>query len=382
MANLRVFISSTCYDLGVIRSQLRNFISEIGFEPVMSDFSDVLFDPRTHTHISCLQEVSNCDLIILIIGSRYGGKAIPKVNDSIDLELLRGMSASPSILSDDSISITQAEVFKAIESKIPIFTFVDSGVYNDHLTYEKNKEKNIINDLEFPHVDRQDTARYIFEFINFMRHRVINNSLISFARFDDIENHLRRQWSALFQRLLHEQRIKEIEAVRIDYLSAQISDLKTAFLSSITNVDLKETAKGAIKYRAIIELFVSIEKQHPKKVKVVDLLLESHTFEEVLSIIGIASFQTTKQSTLFRSVLILKDGTYFKTRLSINSFQRFSQEFEAFKQLTSTIRQAIINAVIDNLDMPVMLSARYVGEQFEETQAKVEPSDDDDDIPF
>ncbi len=382
MANLRVFISSTCYDLGVIRSQLRNFISEIGFEPVMSDFSDVLFDPRTHTHISCLQEVSNCDLIILIIGSRYGGKAIPKVNDSIDLELLRGMSASSSILSDDSISITQAEVFKAIESKIPVFTFVDSGVYNDHLTYEKNKEKNIINDLEFPHVDRQDTARYIFEFINFMRHRVINNSLISFARFDDIENHLRRQWSALFQRLLHEQRIKEIEAVRIDYLSAQISDLKTAFLSSITNVDLKETAKGAIKYRAIIEFFVSIEKQHPKKVKVVDLLLESHTFEEVLSIIGIASFQTTKQSTLFRSVLILKDGTYFKTRLSINSFQRFSQEFEAFKQLTSTIRQAIINAVIDNLDMPVMLSARYVGEQFEETQAKVEPSDDDDDIPF
>ena len=78
MAKLRIFVSSTCYDLKVLRSQLRGFILNFGYEPMMSEFSDVLFDPRTHTHTNCVQEVPNCDMVILIIGSRFGGKALPE----------------------------------------------------------------------------------------------------------------------------------------------------------------------------------------------------------------------------------------------------------------------------------------------------------------
>ena len=42
MAGLSVFVSSTCYDLSVIRSQLRIFIQSLGQEPLMSDYSDLL----------------------------------------------------------------------------------------------------------------------------------------------------------------------------------------------------------------------------------------------------------------------------------------------------------------------------------------------------
>ena len=52
MAEVKVFISSTCYDLSIIRSELRNFIKSMGHIPVMSDYADVLYDPRTHTHTS------------------------------------------------------------------------------------------------------------------------------------------------------------------------------------------------------------------------------------------------------------------------------------------------------------------------------------------
>ena len=89
MAELRVFVSSTCYDLSLLRSQLRTFIKTMGYEPIMSDYEDVLYDPRIHTHTSCVDEVRNCDILILIIGSRFGGKASPDSLNKINFEVLK-----------------------------------------------------------------------------------------------------------------------------------------------------------------------------------------------------------------------------------------------------------------------------------------------------
>lgn len=44
MAALRVFVSSTCVDLGAHREQIRTLLTNMGYEPIMSDFSDVLYD--------------------------------------------------------------------------------------------------------------------------------------------------------------------------------------------------------------------------------------------------------------------------------------------------------------------------------------------------
>ena len=63
----------------MLRSSLRGFIESLGFEPILSDYSDVLFDPREHTHASCIAEIRNCDVVVLVVGSRFGGEAIPSV---------------------------------------------------------------------------------------------------------------------------------------------------------------------------------------------------------------------------------------------------------------------------------------------------------------
>ena len=89
MAELRVFISSTCYDLSLLRSQMRTLIKSIGYEPMMSDYEDVLYDPRIHTHTSCVDEVGNCDILVLIVGSRFGGKASPESLNRINFEVLK-----------------------------------------------------------------------------------------------------------------------------------------------------------------------------------------------------------------------------------------------------------------------------------------------------
>ncbi|MDR0980533.1 MAG: DUF4062 domain-containing protein, partial [Methanocalculaceae archaeon] len=50
-----MFISSTCYDLSQIREQLRKFVTSIGYEPIMTEYAEVLYDPTTHTRTSCIQ---------------------------------------------------------------------------------------------------------------------------------------------------------------------------------------------------------------------------------------------------------------------------------------------------------------------------------------
>jgi len=74
MAIPRVFVASTCYDLKYIRENLKYFIKTLGYDPILSEEGSIFFDPSKHTHDSCLSEVSNCQLFVLIIGGRFGGK--------------------------------------------------------------------------------------------------------------------------------------------------------------------------------------------------------------------------------------------------------------------------------------------------------------------
>jgi len=186
----------------------------MGYEPVMSEYSDILYDPRAHTHDRCLKEIPACDMVVLIIGARFGGTAVPSTLGNLDIDLLCRLSEKSAILdTKEKLSVTQLEVLKAIEQSIPVYAFVDEKVLHDHHVYEKNKDKEeVIDHIEFPSIQKRETAKYIFEFINFLSHRVTNNSITGFSRLDDIRNHITAQWSQLFQRLLK----IEIEAAKND----------------------------------------------------------------------------------------------------------------------------------------------------------------------
>lgn len=350
MSNLKIFVSSTCYDLNIIRSQLRSFILNIGYEPVMSDYSDVLYDPRSHTHESCVKEIINCDIIVLIIGSRYGGKALPKAISQIDIETLRKLSRGQAALDNiDNISITQLEIFKAIENGLPIFTFIDESVNHDHLVYEKNKNKSdVISQIDFPSIEKKETAQYIFEFINFLRLRTENNSVTVFSRMEDIETYLKKQWAFYFQRLLSEQKDKKIEIKQMEVLANQIADLKTVIMSSISNVDLKNTAIGVIKFRRVIEFIYTISPTNYE-----EALLSDISWEELLySKIGVSEMRPQEgHSVIQRLIIIKKDNTYYKTRFSDHSIRRLAIDWSGFKNMSDQSKKAIINAVVESIDV-------------------------------
>ena len=72
MANPRVFLSSTYYDMKHIRNDLENFISKLGYEPVMNERGDIPYGKEEKLEKYCYREISNCDIFINIIGGRFG----------------------------------------------------------------------------------------------------------------------------------------------------------------------------------------------------------------------------------------------------------------------------------------------------------------------
>lgn len=334
MAEIRVFISSTCYDLSILRSQLRSFVKNIGYEPIMSDYEDVLYDPRIHTHTSCVDEVSNCDILVLIIGSRFGGKVTPESLNQINFDVLKNESASVDSLKEkECLSVTQLEVLKAIESSMPVYTFIDKRVWHDHSLYEKNKSSDIIDKIIFPSIEKQETAKYIFNFINFVRLRTRGNNIFTFEKSQDIEDILKKQWSGYFQRLLQEQRFNNNEHKRIDILSEQFEDLKTAILSSIENVDQRETARGIVKYRRLSDFLLSLKIPQGELCSAkcsFRELLESHRIVEILDAREIGIFRDRPMGP--RTFLIREDGTFYEARYRHTFRSRSVRSWSASKE--------------------------------------------------
>lgn len=366
MAKLRIFVSSTCYDLGVIRSELRPFITALGHEPVMSDYSDILYDPRSHTHDSCIKEVPNCDMVVLIIGPRFGGTGIPSILENFDFDHLNSISTKTALLEyKDKLSITQLEILKAAEQSIPVYAFVDEKVFHDHHVYEKNKGKpEVINAIEFPSIQKKDTAKYIFEFINFLTHRTHNNSITPFSRLDDIKENLIGQWSQLFQRLLSENRTKSIESRRYLDFSERLDDLKSVVMASIATPDLRDTARGAIQFRHLLTFLSALHAPNLK-----ELLMSDFTWEELLSKFEISEIkEIDRDDHRMRPELFLlrSDGTFYRCRYSPSIIEDIRIDWSNFVQIDKDSRTAIIDALLEDRDSRRHRAIFHVNKSFDE----------------
>ncbi|MBW0434913.1 DUF4062 domain-containing protein [Leptospira yasudae] len=191
MAIPKVFISSTCYDLNDVRDSLSGFIKSLGYEPILSENGDVFFHPDLHTHESCIKEITNCHLFIVIIGGRFGGSYVYDINKSI----------------------VNAEYYSAKSLNIPIFSFVKRSVYEDHRVYSKNKSnEEVVAKVIFPAIDKQETAVKIFNFIDEIRLSQSNNSIYSFDYAKEINEILRKQFAGmLYDFLLNRKHQDQIE---------------------------------------------------------------------------------------------------------------------------------------------------------------------------
>ncbi|MBI9115577.1 DUF4062 domain-containing protein [Sanguibacter suaedae] len=347
MANFRVFVSSTAYDLGVLRSALRGFIEQLGYTAVLSEYSDVLYDPNEHTHKSCLAEVPNCDVVVLIIGSRFGSTLRPEVLEGTFGKL------STDFLTDagSEISITQAEVLMATERRIPLFAFVEGAVYHDYFVYQQNKGKEFAAKISYPSIAQPESAEYIFRFIDFLQGRASNNAVIPFERLEEVTEHLRKQWAALFQRLLSESREEAQDARRIDRLADQFDDLKTALLATVGDSSNRAVARGVIRYRRLVDFLRSLPNSGTPMRQVV--IEGAASFWDMLrEAAGFAGLQEidNQRNSLWNAVLYTNDGETYLSRLPLVGLERLERDWQAFRGLSAPDREVIFDAILDSDD--------------------------------
>lgn len=144
-----VFVSSTCFDLTQVRRDIEETIEKIGFNPVLSDRSTFPVNPNEELITNCINNVSkNADILILIIGNRYGSK------------------------SESGKSITNIEYDTARQVGIPIFVFIKKDILNYLEVWKSNKDGDFSKQVdtteifEFVNKIREKDKVWSFEFIN------------------------------------------------------------------------------------------------------------------------------------------------------------------------------------------------------------------------
>ena len=169
MNNINIFVSSTCYDLSQVRTDISDFIKNSGHNPILSEFENFPISPDLTTIENCIKIVKeNADILVLIVGSRYGN------------------------VIENGKSITNNEFLTAKQKGIPIFCFIEKNVLTALTFWEANKTADFSKIVD---------NTQIFEFILDIR----NNSKIwtfPFEKAQEIISTLKIQLSYLFKNSL------------------------------------------------------------------------------------------------------------------------------------------------------------------------------------
>jgi hypothetical protein len=161
-------VSSTFYDLGQVRSDLMDFLQdELGYSPLLSEFASFPVDPDADTIENCRRRVEqNADVLVLIIGGRYG---------SVD--------------SRSGKSITNLEYLAARAKGIPILVFIDRRILAVLPVWRSNRDGDFSDVVD---------SNQLFEFVEQVR----SIDLVwahEFERAQDIVSALRFQFAHLMQ---------------------------------------------------------------------------------------------------------------------------------------------------------------------------------------
>ncbi len=209
MAKPRVFISSTFYDLHYVREDLERFIRELGYEPIRHETGSIPYSREDPLEESAYQEVNLSDIIVCIVGGRYGSASSTREG-----------------------SITQNELKEALRKQIQVYVFVEQNVYAEYSTYQGNRD-NIT--IKYSFVDNIA----IYEFLEKIYALPQNNTITPFSTSAEIINFLKLQWAGLFQRFLQDRRrLAELEVLNeMSAITDTLKELVTFLAEERTNKD-------------------------------------------------------------------------------------------------------------------------------------------------
>src|SRR6266404_1035049 len=185
-----VMVSSTYYDLRQIRADLEEFLArDLGCQALLSEFPSFPVDPDRTSIENCRVRVEqNADILVLVIGGRYG---------SVDKPTNR--------------SVTNLEYLAARAKGIPIYAFVEKRTLAVLPLWEANPSGDFASAVDNPRV---------FEFIRYVRTKD-GVWTFEFETAQDIVIALRVQFAHLFR-----ESVRQIAKVRQSALQEILSGLR------------------------------------------------------------------------------------------------------------------------------------------------------------
>lgn len=143
-----------------------------------------------------------CDILVCIIGNKYGSES-----------------------KSEHYSITQRELKTAIEEKKQVYIFIEKSVLLEYEIYVLNKN---VSGMSYKYVDNPK----IYSFIEEVKKLRVNNNIKSFETTQDITIYLREQFAGLFKRFLDDQnKVREINAINQLEKTSQTLNQLVALLS-------------------------------------------------------------------------------------------------------------------------------------------------------
>ena len=159
----KVFISSTIYDFKDLRSAIKYYLEELGFEVWLSDYNDFPKSLDKNTIDECINTLEKADYYILLIGARVGGY--------YDKE--------------NKISITRIEYQKAYElaksGKIKCIFFIRDELQK--IKYDRQALESFLeeNDMKQKEISLEDQNKIIHHQSSF-----VNDAEVIFDFIDEV----------------------------------------------------------------------------------------------------------------------------------------------------------------------------------------------------
>src|SRR5262245_46819488 len=118
---MRVFVSSTCYDLIDLRAELHEDLQDLGIDSLFSDIKESDFhtpgDAIGNSIETCLANLRSSDVVVVVLSQRYGPSLGERYNN---------------------VSATHLEYREAQKHKKRILFYVRDRLVADLTTWKKN----------------------------------------------------------------------------------------------------------------------------------------------------------------------------------------------------------------------------------------------------
>lgn len=151
MAKPRIFISSTYYDLKQTREDIADFVESLGYEAVRNEEGNIPYGREKSPEDYCYKEVQNVDILVSIIGGRFGSES-----------------------QKSKWSISNEELRTAIKLNRQVYICIEKNVYSEYETYALNKDAK---DIRYRYVDNPK----IYQFIDDLKSLTSNNNIMAFG---------------------------------------------------------------------------------------------------------------------------------------------------------------------------------------------------------